>query len=53
METIIQDILNVSKSVAFKKYVHIKACIAMGNAPRAWVQVKMTFILYLGGSTIL
>ena len=53
METIIQDILNVSKSVACQKCVHIKACVATGNAPRGWVQVKMTFILYLAGSTIL
>jgi len=54
IETIKHDILNVSKSVAwYQKYMHIKACIAMGNAPRAWGQDKMTFILYLGGSTIL
>jgi hypothetical protein len=48
------DMLNVSKSVArYQKYMHIKACVTMGNAPRAWGQVKMTFVLYLGGSTIL
>jgi hypothetical protein len=35
-----------------KKYMHIKACVAMGNAPIAWGQDK-TFIVYLGGGTIL
>jgi hypothetical protein len=54
METIIQDILNVSISVElYQKYVHIKACVAMESAPKVWVKVKMTFILHLGGSTIL
>ena len=50
MEMIKHDILNVSKSVAsYKNYMHIKACVAMENASRAWGQDKMTFILYLGG----
>jgi len=49
MEMIKHDTLNVPKSVAYQKYMHIKACVTTGNAPRAWAQVKMTFILYLGG----
>jgi len=53
MEMIKHDTLNVPKSVANQKYMHTKACVTTGNAPRAWAQVKMTFILYLGGSTIL
>jgi hypothetical protein len=49
MEMIKHDTLNVPKSVANQKYMHTKACVTTGNAPRAWAQVKMTFILYLGG----
>jgi hypothetical protein len=46
-------ILNLSKSVAwYQKYMHTKACVAMGNTPRAWGQVKMKFTLYFGGSAI-
>jgi hypothetical protein len=37
--------LIVSNSVElYEKYVHIKACPARRYIPRAWGQVKMTFI---------
>jgi hypothetical protein len=37
--------LSVSKSDALhQKCVHIKACLARTYIPRAWRQVKMTFI---------
>jgi len=45
MEKIQHDILSVSKSVAcYQKYVHIKNCLVKGYTPRAWGQVKVTFI---------
>jgi len=49
MEKIKHDILSVSKSVAwYQKYVHIKTCLVQWYTPRAWGQVKMTFILATG-----
>jgi hypothetical protein len=45
METNKHDVLSESKSVArYQKYVHIKACLGNIYIPRAWRQVKMTFI---------
>ena len=38
------DILNVPKSAAYQKYVHIKASLASGYTNRIWRLVKMTFI---------
>ena len=38
------DILSVSKSAAYQKYVHVKVCLERGYIQSAWRKVKMTFI---------
>jgi hypothetical protein len=45
METNKHEVLSESKSVEwYQKYVHIKVCQGNIYIPRAWTQVKMTFI---------